>query len=179
MTETISLEDFHHFLSHVKDLYPYGVSESFVDLNKSEDASIPYCWGNGQVGVVFLVSLPSWKKHPFESEEGKLLHAAISKGMKIMPEHVSIIDSAKLHGDLEGLEAIFQARVPEVVIILGDKAVSEALPKYDLAKSGEFTDINGIHFLLSSSLEDVISSVEVKREFWGHLKKILMRLGDA
>ena len=79
MTEVISLEDFYHFLNHIEDLYPYGVAESFIDLEQERRILLRYCWGNGQVGVVFIASLPSWKTHPFGSEVGKLLHAAYFK----------------------------------------------------------------------------------------------------
>ncbi|MEZ4755163.1 MAG: hypothetical protein R3A13_12840 [Bdellovibrionota bacterium] len=175
MSETPSLESFYHYLCSVKTDYPYGIPAAlFEEQAVTLEPELSCLWGNGQVGVCFLAEFPPWKNHPFDSEEGRLLHAAISKGMKIMPEHVSIIDVNKL--DSQDVFSVLKNIVPEVILVLG-KEVLKSLPEFKLSKFGETAEYDETLIILAPALSQVLTSPDNKRKLWSSLKTALRRMG--
>ncbi|MCB0318391.1 MAG: hypothetical protein KDD56_06505 [Bdellovibrionales bacterium] len=181
MEDKLELKEFAYYLEHIKDLYPFGIGDSFFeDLStdsSSVDEAIDFVWGSGQVGVCFVVSLSPWKTHPFESSAGQLLHAAISKGMKLMPEHVSIVDCSRMSDTKENLCLTIADRMPEISIILGDQTAERFLPLDFKKTRGELLSYQGKDFIITHSLEEVSSSPNLKKEFWGHLKIVMSKMG--
>ena len=105
------------------------------------------------------------------SDEGKLLEAAITKGLKFDLEDVEVVEVEP------SAQVSLSKLCGRVVVILGENCAARVkeLAGRDM-DSGQLFEVQGKVVVKSRELSNMLSDPQLKREFWGDLLRVQARL---
>jgi uracil-DNA glycosylase family 4 len=198
---TASFEDCLRYLESVASRYPWGIPEEVIPA-KADVAAVPeepsglrYGAGGESADLLFVAAeevASEREPWPLSKASRGLVDAAVQKGMKRSGDSVYIMNllspmkSGKLSKetelDVEAFEREVKQVAPRAILVLGEKPFSMMAGKC-LSCNKSFLDSRGEWFSSSSSMvlvshapAEVLTSVDVKREFWNDLQELMTRL---
>jgi hypothetical protein len=160
MSSTNSLARIIGVLDRYLNSYPGGIPKALIKRSTSSLSTQP---------IICALVVVTDGGDPLSSELTELASSVCTKGLKLSLD-VCKIGSARreeLKTD-NTLKALVARQSARVVIICGGSAAGGSLVEY--------TD--GVSALLTYSLKDVASVIEIKRLFWSDLKMIMRKLAS-
>lgn len=168
-------------LDFLKPLYPGGIPENLIRSAKTSLAQPSLNIKGGAEPKLLFVGRAAEKSDPLSGEEGELLKAAVTKGLKIGVDEIcfaQILCGNNAEAGSAGalLSHEVQRLRPGCIVVLGSETLSALCSAAESGARGRWADFGGCPMLLTHDLAAVITSQARKKEFWNDLKLVMEKL---
>ncbi len=162
-----SLADIVAYLDSIGADYPGGLPAESLEAAVPNQDRDTLGFGSGESGLCFLGNLRS------DSENWKLLRAAIEKGLKLSPDTVYFVELSSLAGNLETLNEELEQAGVKYIVLLGEASQVALQCSYT---PGIMHSWQGFSLLLTLELSEVRRDASSKKIFWQHLQTLMQEL---
>ena len=167
------------YFDHIITNYPYGIPKRLIHAKRNKQ-EIPIRFFGSKKGKVVFIQAQVIEGNPMLTPEGELLKAAITKGLQLDMEEISLIE-IKLNNSekdriFSELKTKIEAIKPVCLVVMGEAIASFLFASSFSEVKGRWNTFDGMDAIATCGLQAVVKEPSLKKVFWNDLKFVLSRL---
>lgn len=177
------------YLDHIKSLYPFGIPENLIKESQGQSSAVKATtdaqgtlinFQGASKPKVLFIALREENSSLWDGEQGALLRAAATKGMKLSEADFAlaeILASNCVGADLAKMIAELRSgliqKSAQCLIVLGWQTA--LMLGFERTERRIWQQIESCPFITTHALAAVLQDPVVKKEFWEDLKLVMSK----